>query len=146
MYEKAFAANGNIVPHFHPYKNGLFFIKIVFFYTEFSENICQIILYNTKWLLSKQKKEFPLTQKGCAKVTSPVTLAHPFVLLFLLFFLMTAVASASVLATCMSFPVVVFVMGTLHIRIILKCFVDKSFYCFICISGNSSEKLNTGCR
>lgn len=28
----------------------------MFFYTEFSENICQIILYNTKWLLSKRKK------------------------------------------------------------------------------------------
>ena len=50
------------------------------------------------------------------------------------------------LATCMSFPVVVLVMRTLHIWIIRKCFIDKGFYRFICISGNSSEKLNTGCR
>ena len=49
-------------------------------------------------------------------------------------FLMTTVASTSMLATCMSFPVVVLVMRTFHIRIILKCFIDKSFYRFICIS------------
>ena len=62
------------------------------------------------------------------------------------FFLMTAMASTSMLATCMSFPVAVLVMRTFHIWIILKCFIDKSFYRFIRISGNSSEKLNTGCR
>jgi hypothetical protein len=59
---------------------------------------------------------------------------------------MTAMASTSMLATCMSFPVAVLVMRTFHIRIILQCFIDKSFYCFIRISGNSSEKLNAGCR
>ena len=61
-------------------------------------------------------------------------------------FLMTTVASTSMLATCMSFPVVVLVMRTFHIRIILKCFIDKSFYCFIRISGNSAKKLNACCR
>ena len=65
---------------------------------------------------------------------------------FLLFFLMTAMASTSMLATCMSFPVAVLMMRTLNIRIIIECFIDKSFYCFIRISGNSSEKLNAGCR
>ena len=80
-----------------------------------------------------------------------ITLAHPFVLFiiiyyFLLFFLMTAMASTSMLATCMSFPVVVLMVRTLHIWIILKCFIDKSFYCLIRISGNSSEKLNACCR
>ena len=59
---------------------------------------------------------------------------------------MTAMASTSMLATCMSFPVAVLVVRTLHIWIILKCFIDKSFYRFIRISGNSSEKLNTSCR
>ena len=44
------------------------------------------------------------------------------------FFLMTAMAYASMLATCMSFPVVVLVMRTLHIWIIRKCFIDKGFY------------------
>ena len=65
---------------------------------------------------------------------------------FLLFFLMTAMASTSMLATCMSFPVAVLMMRTLNIRIIIECFIDKRFYCFIRISGNSSEKLNAGCR
>jgi hypothetical protein len=59
---------------------------------------------------------------------------------------MTAMASTSMLATCMSFPVAVLMMRTLNIRIIIECFIDKSFYCFIRISGNSSEKLNAGCR
>ena len=59
---------------------------------------------------------------------------------------MTAVTSASMLATCMSFPVVMLMVRTLNIRIIIKCFIDKSLYCFIRISGNSSEKLNTCCR
>ena len=64
---------------------------------------------------------------------SCITLTHPFVLYFL-FFLMTAMASTSMFATCMSFPVVMLMVRTLHIRIILKCFIDKSFYRFICIS------------
>ena len=62
------------------------------------------------------------------------------------FFLMTAMTSTSMLATCMFFPVAVLMMRTLNIRIIIECFIDKRFYCFIRISGNSSEKLNTGCR
>ena len=41
-------------------------------------------------------------------------------------FLMTTVASTSMLATCMSFPVVVLMVKTLHIWSILKCFIDKS--------------------
>ena len=55
-------------------------------------------------------------------------------------------ASTPMLTTCMSFPVAVLMMRTFHIRIIIQCFIDKSFYCFIRISGNSSVKLNTGCR
>ena len=46
------------------------------------------------------------------------------------------------LATCMSFPVAVLMMRTLNIRIIIECFIDKRFYCFIRISGNSAKKLN----
>ena len=59
---------------------------------------------------------------------------------------MTAMASTSILTTGMSFPMTMLMMRTLHIWIILKCFIDKSFYRFIRISGNSSEKLNTCCR
>ena len=47
---------------------------------------------------------------------------------------MTAMASASMLTTRMSFPMVVLMVRTLHIRIIIKCIIDKSFYRFICIS------------
>ena len=50
------------------------------------------------------------------------------------------------LTTCMSFPVAVLVMRTLHIRIIIQCFINKSFHRFICISGNSSKQLNACCR
>ena len=64
---------------------------------------------------------------------SCITLTHPFVLYFL-FFLMTAMASTSMLTTCMFFPMVVLMMRTLHIRIIIKRIIDKSFYCFIRIS------------
>ena len=42
--------------------------------------------------------------------------------------------SASMLTTCMSFPMVVLMVRTLHIRIIIKRIIDKSFYCFIRIS------------
>ena len=80
--------------------------------------------------------------KGCTPVTSPLPWHILSYYYFLLFFLMTAMASTSMLTTCMSFPVAVLVMRTLHIWIILKCFIDKSFYRFIRISGNSSEKLN----
>ena len=59
---------------------------------------------------------------------------------------MTAMASTSVLTTGMSFPVAVLMVRALHIRIVIQCFINKGFYCFIRISGNSSEKLNTGCR
>ena len=62
------------------------------------------------------------------------------------FFLMTAMTSTSMLTTCMSFPVAVLVMRTLHIRIIIQCFINKSFHRFICISGNSSKQLNACCR
>ena len=80
--------------------------------------------------------------KGCITII----LALPWRILsccIFLFFLMTAMASTSMLTTCMSFPMVVLMVRTLHIRIILKCFIDKSFYRFICISWNSSEKLNS---
>ena len=77
---------------------------------------------------------------------SSITMTHPFVLASLYPFLMTAVTSTSMLAACMSFPMVVLMVRTLHIWIIIKCIIDKSFYRFICISGNSSEKLNACCR
>lgn len=64
-----------------------------------------------------------------------ITLVHPFVLfiIFLLFFLMTAMASASMLATCVSFPVAVFMVRALHIRVVIQCFINEGFYCLICI-------------
>ena len=34
----------------------------------------------------------------------------------------------------------------LTIRIIIQCFINKSFHRFICISGNSSKQLNACCR
>ena len=80
---------------------------------------------------------------GSSNIATAITQPHMPVLLF---FLMTAMASTSMLATCMSFPVAVLMMRTLNIWIIIECFIDKSFYCFIRISGNSSEKLNAGCR
>ena len=43
-------------------------------------------------------------------------------------FLMAAMASTSMLTTCMSFPMVVLMVRTLHIRIIIKRIIDKSFY------------------
>ena len=42
--------------------------------------------------------------------------------------LMAAMASTSMLTTCMSFPMVVLMVRTLHIWIIIKCIIDKSFY------------------
>ena len=41
---------------------------------------------------------------------------------------MTAMASAAMLTTRMSFPMVVLMVRTLHIRIIIKRIIDKSFY------------------
>ena len=52
-----------------------------------------------------------------------ITLAHPSYYYFLLFFLMTAMASTSILTTGMSFPMTMLMMRTLHIWIILKCFM-----------------------
>ena len=64
----------------------------------------------------------------------------------LLFFLMTTVTSASMFSTCMSFPVAVLMVRTPHIWIIFKCFINKCFHRLICITGNSSKKLNACCR
>ncbi len=65
---------------------------------------------------------------------SCITLTHPFVLYFLLFFLMTAMASTSMLTTCMSFPVAVLMERTLRIN--LKCLcvskVLENLSIFIC--------------
>ena len=49
-------------------------------------------------------------------------------------FLVTAMASTSMLTTCMSSLVAVLMMRTLHFWIIIKCIIDKNFYRFICIS------------
>ena len=84
--------------------------------------------------------------KGCAAVTSPLPWHILSYYYFLLFFLMTTMASTSVLATCMSFPVAVLMVRTFHIWIVIQCFINKGFYCFIRISGNSSKKFNTSCR
>ena len=106
-----------------------------------------LILYIPSITFDKQRKKNNQSKyKRMYHDNSSITLTHPFVLLFLLFFLMTAMASTSMLATCMSFPVVMLMVRTLNIWIIIECFIDKRFYCFIRISGNSSVKLNTGCR
>ena len=49
-------------------------------------------------------------------------------------------ASTPMLTTCMSFPMAVLMVRTLHIWIIIKCFIDKSFYCFIRISRDEKSR------
>ncbi len=59
---------------------------------------------------------------------SPITLTHPFVLYFLLFFLMTAMVSTSMFTTCMSLSVAVLMVRTLNIWIIIKCIMPDFDY------------------
>ena len=65
---------------------------------------------------------------------SSITLTHPSYYYFLLFFLMTAMASTSMLTTCMSFPLVVLMERILRIN--LKCLcvskVLENLSIFIC--------------